>query len=77
MDLIRTDRNPTWGITQDRQALRVGIVDAQNGSLVGSKFVDLVKNDFRAQQGQLQLLNAQGQLVPRVSDFELLLSNNA
>lgn len=61
LDLIRSDQNPKWGITEDRLALRAAVLNSE-GAVIGSSFVDAPKDRFPLDAGQMKIMDAHGHI---------------
>lgn len=62
LDLIRSDENKLWSVSQDRTALRAVVSDAATGEVVASKFVDAPRQEFQEKVGDLGIMDGQGDI---------------
>jgi hypothetical protein len=62
LDLIRSDRNPAWGLGTDRTALRAAVVDAEARRVVASTFVEGPRADFARDVGELHIMDSSGRI---------------
>ena len=71
LDLIRSDQNQLWGVSQDRTALRAVVSDAATGEVVASKFVDAPRAEFKDKVGDLGIMDGQGDISFASADGEM------
>lgn len=82
LDLIRSNKNPSWGVDEDRLALRAAVLDS-SGQAIGSVFVDTPKSNFEPTVGRMLSLGEQrnisfvaarapdGSMIDGTLDFDL------
>jgi hypothetical protein len=51
LDLVRTDKNPQWGLDEARDALRAKVWDAETGEVVAEKLVGAPRASFAQDTG--------------------------
>ncbi|HYV48903.1 MAG TPA: hypothetical protein VFA20_28785 [Myxococcaceae bacterium] len=71
LDLIRSDENPLWGVSQDRTALRAVVSDAATGEVVASRFVDAPREEFQEKVGDLGIMDGQGGISFAAADGQM------
>jgi hypothetical protein len=57
LDLIRSNANPEWGVTESRLALRAAVVELRTKSVIASRFVEAPAAGF-----ELQIMDASGHI---------------
>lgn len=62
LDLIRADKNPQWGVGEDRYGLRAKVWDAETGELVAEKLVEKPREQFEREEGKLHILDGDGKM---------------
>jgi len=77
LDLIRSDQNALWGISQDRTALRAVVSDAVTGEVVASRFVDAPRQEFKEKVGDLGIMDGRGEIRFASADGQMAFDLNA